>query len=157
MQLKEAELPGVGKKYLIERDNGETLAVILHNTGRREIYKTDPKTDVPDLILDLGDQEARSLGAILGGTFFQPQHVDSMYVVMKELAIEWIKLGTGSGLIGKSIRAQEIRRRTGASIIVILRGDQIIPAPSPDEILKTGDTLLVVGKREHVQNLSTLL
>jgi TrkA domain protein len=157
MEIKETDLPGLGKKYLLETGKGEMIVVIVHQTGRREVYCMPPQSDIPTLLLELEDEEARTIGGILGGLFFQPKQMDSMYVIMRELSIEWIKLEKRSRLIGKSIRQQEIRKRTGASIIAILRGGVGIPSPSPDEVLSENDTILIVGNREHVQKLRELL
>lgn len=157
MEIRESDLPGVGKKYMLETQVGDRLAVIVHTTGRREIYKTPSGDDVPVLVAELTDAEARSLGAVLGGLFFQPRHVDSMYVLMKELVIDWLRLGARSSLIGHTIREREVRKRTGVSIIAILREGQSIPNPSPDEVLREGDTLLVVGRHDQLDELRRLI
>jgi TrkA domain protein len=44
----------------------------------------------------------------------------------------------------------EIRRTTGATIIAIIRGDQAITAPEPSEILRAGDRLVVVSRRQDM-------
>ncbi|HEU0077057.1 MAG TPA: TrkA C-terminal domain-containing protein, partial [Longimicrobiaceae bacterium] len=55
-----------------------------------------------------------------------------------------------SPLAGRSIRESEVRGRTGASIIAILRGGGARPNPDPSQVVAAGDTLMVVGDREQV-------
>ena len=38
MDVREHDLPGVGKKYAIKTTEGDRMTVIIHNTGHREIY-----------------------------------------------------------------------------------------------------------------------
>jgi len=36
MTVYESDLPGVGKKFEVELENGERLVIVTHNTGKRE-------------------------------------------------------------------------------------------------------------------------
>ena len=72
-------------------------------------------------------------------------------LVMKELTIEWLLLPAHHLLTEKSIRAMEIRQRTGASIVAILRAGKAVINPNPDEVLHGDDTLMVIGNVEQVQ------
>ena len=38
IDLRETRLPGVGMKYTLRLDDGDRLAIILHNDGNRELY-----------------------------------------------------------------------------------------------------------------------
>jgi TrkA domain protein len=40
------------------------------------------------------------------------------------------------------------RTRTGASIVAIVREDQVLPSPGPAEILRSGDVLVVIGTED---------
>ncbi len=61
------------------------------------------------------------------------------------LGIEWVTLPRGSSLLGKSAMQAEVRKRTGASIVTVLRGDESIVNPGPDVIFREGDVLAVLG------------
>ena len=63
----------------------------------------------------------------------------------------------GGGTVGASIADGEYRKRTGASIVAVLRAGQSIPAPEPEFILQPGDTVVAVGTREGVGALASLL
>ncbi|WP_420124992.1 cation:proton antiporter regulatory subunit [Longimicrobium sp.] len=151
MQVKEHDLPGVGKKFALTTNEGERMTIVIHNTGHREIYLFRDREDFPSSAVRLEDAEARMLGAILGGAYFQPAVAESMEMVLGQLSVEWVRLDAGSPLAGRTIQASAIRERTGASVIAILRGGRPFPNPGPGDVMQAGDTLLVVGDRQQVQ------
>lgn len=156
MQIRESDLPGVGKKFAIVTDAGDRLSVIIHNTGHREIYHFKRAEDFPFHAIRLEDAEARKLGALLSGAYFQPTVIESMDMVLESLAIEWVKVEEGSPLAGRTIADLQIRKRTGASVTAILHGGAAIPNPQPDREILPADTLMVVGTREQVQRFLEL-
>lgn len=157
MDVREHDLPGVGKKFAVVTNDSDRLTIIIHNSGHREIYFFERGEDYPAYALRMEDSEARKLGAILGGAFFQPVVAESMEMVLDQLSVEWMKVGDGSPLAGKSLLEAAVRERTGASVIAILRNGKAIPNPQPDERIAAGDTLMVVGDREQVGRFGDLL
>ena len=123
--------------------------IVLHQTGKREIYHFEPDQTVPGEVVELTADEAQQIGSILSQTAFE---VDpSRELVMKELTIEWLLLPTGHALISQTLRDSAIRQKTGASIVAILRNEQAIINPDPDEVLQSEDTLVVIGNAKQVQ------
>ncbi len=155
MQVNEHDLPGVGKKFALTTNDGERMTVIIHNTGHREIYTFRGREEFPLAAVRMEDAEARMLGAILGGAYFQPAVAESMDMVMGQLSVEWFKVAAGSPLAGRTIQDSAIRKRTGASVIAILREGRPLPNPGPGDGIQAGDTLLVVGDRGQVQRFRT--
>ena len=147
-ELRETRLPGVGVKYtLICRGRGQRLAVILHNDGTREIYVFERPTDEePSSVVQLEDDEARQLGAVLGGAYERPKIVEELEMALGELAIEWIPVPDGSPAIGKTLAEARFRERTGITIIAILREPEPVTGAQPDDVVQAGDTLVTVGK-----------
>jgi TrkA domain protein len=147
-ELRETRLPGVGVKYtLMCRGRGQRLAVILHNDGTREIYVFDRATDEePAAVVELDDDEARQLGAVLGGAYERPKIVEELEMALGELAIEWIPVPKGSPAIGKTLAEAAFRQRTGITIIAILREPEPVAGAQPDDVIQDGDTLVTVGK-----------
>lgn len=156
MEVHEHNLPGVGKKYAIKTLDGDRLTVIIHNTGHREIYHFQRGEDYPFYAVRLEDAEARKLGAILGGAYFQPPVAESMEMVLEQLSIEWVKVEDHSPLAGTTIADAAIRQRTGASVIAILRDGKAYPNPQPAHRVEAGDTLMVVGDREQVSRFTSM-
>lgn len=155
MQVHEHDLPGVGKKFALTTNDDERMTVIIHNTGHREIYVFKGREEFPSSAVRLQDAEARMLGAILGGAYFQPAVAESMDMVLGQLSVEWFRVAAGSPLAGRTIQDSAIRKRTGASVIAILRDGRSLPNPGPGDVIDVGDTLLVVGDRQQVQRFHT--
>jgi len=153
MFVKEGELPGIGKKYSIKTENGDTVVVVIHHTGKREIYYFEEDSEEPEAVIELTDEEARTLGTILVGALFQPtSDEEKIGFLMKHLAFEWIKIPSNSFLCGKTIKELDIRKNFGVIIVAIIREENVIVSPSPLFQLQPGDTIVVVGTLENVKN-----
>ena len=156
MDVREVDLPGVGKKFALTTDDGERMTIIIHHTGDREIYNFREGEDFPFHALRLEDEEARQVAAILGGSYFQPSGGASMDLVLEQLSIEWVKIDAGSKLSGRSIGDLDIRKHTGATVLALLRGKQVIANPQPEELILVGDTVVVAGTTEQVNQFLAL-
>ena len=158
MQFKETDLPGIGKKYSVITSDGYKVAVIIHITGKREIFVFEPD-DYDDAVCDviLNEEEANQLGSVLMGAFYKPEQENIKEVLIENLAIEWLKIPENSPLVGKSIKEENIRRKTGITVIAIIKQNrETIINPSPDVKLETGDTIVVVGSREQVEKFAKM-
>lgn len=154
MNVQEHDLPGVGKKFACTTNEGDRLTLIIHNTGHRELYFFERGEDFPTQALRLEDAEARKLGALMGGAYFQPAVAESMEMVLGQLSVDWLPLQAGSPLADKTLADTRMREQTGASIIAIIRGGEAQPNPQPHETLRAGDTLMVIGSRDQVRRAS---
>jgi TrkA domain protein len=67
-------------------------------------------------------------------------------VNLRGIAIEWFRISPAAPARGKSIGELQIRKRTGVSVIDIVREGQSLPNPGPDTVLLDGDTLVVAAK-----------
>ena len=122
VDLKETRLPGVGVKYTFKTASGGRIAVILHIDGQREIYYYRRSgDDDPAAVIELHDDEARQLGAIIGGAYERPKIVEDLEMALGELHIEWIPVPDTSPAIGMSLADARLRARTGVTVIAILR------------------------------------
>lgn len=149
-EIKECDLPGIGKKFTLELDSGDKLVVVIHFSGEREVFKFMKGSDEPSSVTTLTDEEARQIGAILSGTYFQPILGDEQKLMMKNVTMEWIKITDDSRLANKKIEELEIRKMTGASITTIIRGETVIPNPRSGEIIKPQDTIIIIGNNEQI-------
>ena len=145
--LRETRLPGIGTKYTFRLADGGRLVVIMHNDGRREVYFFRHTTDEdPKAEIDLGDDEARQLGAILGGAYDRPKIVEDLEMALGELLIEWVPVPDTSPWIGKSLAESGFRAKTGITVIAILREPDPVTGAQPQDVIERGDTLVTVGK-----------
>ena len=150
MEIREIELPGVGWKYAIQTSGDRRLTVIIHHTGHRELYFFDEGAEFPSRAIRLDDTDARQLGAILSGARYQPVGEAKLETVLGQLTIDWYEVTPT--LADRTIGELEVRRRTGASIIAVLReGRPPDPNPGPEIRLQKGETLMVIGSREQVE------
>lgn len=147
IDLRETRLPGVGVKYAFRTAQGGRVSVILHIDGQREIYfyrRADD--DEPTAVIDLHDDEARQLGAVIGGAYERPKIIEDLEVALGELHIEWVPVPDTSPAIGRTLADARLRARTGVTVIAILREPEPVSGAQPDDIVQRGDTLVGVGK-----------
>ncbi|WP_226039107.1 TrkA C-terminal domain-containing protein [Natrinema sp. DC36] len=158
MTVYESDLPGVGKKFEVELENGERLVIVTHNTGKREVYlKADADAD-GDKLFEASDRLARKIGTILEGAYFQPVQADQVETMLSEdTYLEWYGVAEGAEVAGQSLAEANIRDRTGVSIVAIQRDDELISPPTPETVLTVGDTLVVTGDREGCAQFEELL
>jgi len=149
-EIKECDLPGIGKKFTLELESGDKLVVVIQFSGEREVFKFMKGSDEPSSVTTLTDEEARQIGSILSGTYFQPVLEDEQKLMMKNVTMEWIKITDDSTLANKKIEELDIRKKTGASITTIIRGETVIPNPRSGEIIKPQDTIIIIGNNEQI-------
>ena len=136
--FKQTELPGIGKRFSIKLSSGQIVSIIIHHSGKREIYVLDEDGEV-ECTVTLTDQEAREMGMVLAGAFYQPVEGDKMQMLLKQMVMEWIELPENSPLIGKTLAEADIRKKTGVIVLGVVRDNEIYPAPDPQNLpLPTG-------------------
>jgi len=146
-EIQETRLPGIGTKFTMPLASGRRLVVIVHTDGKRELYLfRHAHADEPVAVLVLDDDEARQLGAIVGGAYERPKIVEDLEFALGELQIEWTPVPEDSPTIGKTLAECAFRATTGITVIAILREPEPISGARPDDVIKTGDTLVTVGK-----------
>ena len=151
MKIKETDLPGIGKKFSFDTEAHDTLVMVIHHSGKREIYRFLEDKENPHSLIELTDEESRNMGAVLSGAYFQPAPEASMALIAKELTIEWLRIDARSPLREHTLRELGIREKTGATVVALMRGDALLPNPSPDERIQERDTLMAVGNLEQVR------
>jgi TrkA domain protein len=147
-------LPGIGLQYDFTTADGEHLSVIAHRNGSRSLdgYRGDEPDGVFSVHLTV-DEAAVLADALLAG------HDDPRLLRADELGLvaERIALSAASRWHGRPLGTTQLRTRTGASVVAILRGPNPIPSPAAAFRLAGGDTLIVVGTREGADAAAALL
>lgn len=156
-EVYETKLPGVGVRHDFVTEAGERVGVIVHRSGRREVVVYDERDpDACVTMLDLSPGDTRTFNELLGGS----QVAEAVGAVQHEidgLGIQWIPVEPRTGADGATIEDGQYRRRTGASIVAVVRGDTTIPAPTPDFRFVTGDTAVAVGTTAGLEALRALM
>jgi TrkA domain protein len=156
-RIEQTRLPGVGVRHDFVTRDGRRVGVITRHSGRRELLvydDADPDRCLQTLHLDEADSQA--LVELLGGS-----HVTEMVADVQQrvegLAIDWLSVEPGWFADGVTIADTQLRRRTGVSIVAILRGDDTIPSPEPSQSLLADDTVVVVGTPAGIEAASVIL
>lgn len=158
MDVHETKLPGVGLRYEFDNSDGKRIAVIAHRGGEFEVFvcKAPKDPDSAQRVFRLTGDEADALAQILGA----PRMVESYADLTKEipgLHSGQVPVGDGSPYAGRPLGDTRARTRTGASIVAVVRGDQVLASPGPDEVLETHDVLVVIGTDDGIAAVRHLI
>ncbi|WP_336023985.1 cation:proton antiporter regulatory subunit [Halobellus salinisoli] len=150
MTVYESDLPGVGKKHEIDLPDGTQLVVVTHNDGRREVFLRETSDSDSEKLFELPDDLARQIGTILEGAYFQPVQSQNIETLLGgDTLLEWVEVDADSPIVGQTLGESDLRAETGASVVAIERGQDVIPSPGGDTTIEAGDTLVVVGTRAN--------
>jgi monovalent cation:H+ antiporter-2, CPA2 family len=67
----------------------------------------------------------------------------------QQFDLQWIRLDPNSPIVHKSIGDSGIRKKTGASVVGVVREGQLKPNPDADFILRPGDLAAIIGNDHH--------
>lgn len=148
--VSEQHMPGIGRSYTVPGVEGSHVVVVVHNSGRRDLYAYASSCAGDPTVVSFTDDQARRLGAVLGGAYFKPTVVSEVEAVIGSLLIDWVTLRDESPGAGRTIAELEIRRQTRMTVVAIMRDDETVPAPEPDTVMRAGDRLVVVGRQEDL-------
>ena len=149
MSISESELPGIGRRFEIVATKGVRVVLVIHHSGRRDLYILKPGEDETVCAAKLTDGQARRLGAILVGAYFKPAVAEEIENIIGDFVLDWVTITEDSPMVNHSIGDLQIRHRTGMSVIAIVRGKRSINIPDASEILNPEDRLIVVGPRRN--------
>ncbi len=74
-----------------------------------------------------------------------------------QFLLEEVRIPEESPICGKSILELELRKKTGAIIIAMVKKGKVIKSPEPTEVLEAGDLLIALGSREDIAKLERLI
>lgn len=153
MNMRESDLPGIGRKFETITDNKDKVVIIIHDDGRREMHHYDDD-DYEESIssVTFTDSEARQIAGILGGMVYKPKALESIELTFDDLAIEWFKVESAAPILGKSIGEIDIRSNYSINVIAILKKNQEkLLNPGPEALLDPGDMVIISGERKDVK------
>ena len=157
MDVTETMLPGVGMRYEFQTKKRQQLGIIVDRDGTCEIigYRADDPDDATTLLV-LAQDEAETVAEILGAPRFARKLADLTREI-PGLHTEQVRLPATSQYVGETLGDTHCRTRTGASVVAIVRGEDIISSPGPEQVLLAGDTLVVIGTNSGVSKVRDLL
>lgn len=154
MDIREGELPGIGRKFEIVTKTNEKIVIVIHDDGRREMYHFDEDHEESVSSVVFNDSEARQIASIIGGMVYKPQAVESVEMALEGLVIEWFKVEPGAQAIGKTIGGIDIRNKYNVTVISMLKKNmKKLFNPGPETEIEAGDMLVLSGERPELKKL----
>lgn len=157
MEVKEVLLPGVGLRYEFDNSDGDRIGVIARRSGDFEfvVYgAADPDQARP--VFRLTDEEAEALAQILGA----PRIVERFADLTKEvpgLDAGQVEISPDSIFVDRPLGDTKARTRTGASIVAIVRDEEVLASPGPSELLRAHDILVVIGTEKGISGVQRIV
>ncbi|MEW2438921.1 cation:proton antiporter regulatory subunit [Streptomyces caniferus] len=157
MDVTEVLLPGVGLRYEFTNHQGDRLGVVARRTGDFEVvvYKAEDP-DAARTVLRLNAEEADTVAEILGAPRIAERFADLTKEVPGLLSGQ-VEVRAGSPYDGQPLGSTRARTRTGASIVAIVRGNDVIASPTPQEAFRRGDILVVIGTCEGIAGVEQII
>ncbi|RPJ54465.1 MAG: hypothetical protein EHM24_31760, partial [Acidobacteria bacterium] len=62
-----------------------------------------------------------------------------------------------SWIAGRTLAEADLRRRTGATLVALIRGEATAVHPAPGDTLKAGDLVTLVGDRRQIALATDLI
>lgn len=140
------------------------LSARVLNPGLFIISRAVEESSVPKLTR-AGADRAISPHAIggrrLAHLFLSPSVIDFFDTVISKgeesLSLEGIKVRGQGGAVGQCLSDLALRERTGANLLVVLRGREVLPNPEGCLVLEEDDRLLALGTAEQLRALEKIL
>lgn len=146
----------VRTRYLADVDE-------LRRLGANEIIPEELETSIEifarvldrysvprNLILDLVDRLRRDHYGILRDLGHSPTKVELPLDVISQLDVELCSLRQESPAVGRSLAEINLRAETGAMVIGVRRGKEMLANPGPDFRFAAGDIAFLLGDRPQL-------
>lgn len=83
--------------------------------------------------------------------------LDQLVTAMRGVEISWLPVEAESAMVGLSLKEANVRAKTGASVIALVRSGQVTPNPKSDTVFHGGDLVGVIGSPSEVAEATQLL
>ena len=100
---------------------------------------------------------ASALGSRLPCRNLRNASAHALPAILREAQLRTVRVPEKAGAAGKLIGELALRTRTGASIVGIQRDEASLINPGPDEELRAGDDVLLLGNQGHLDSAQKLL
>jgi CPA2 family monovalent cation:H+ antiporter-2 len=83
--------------------------------------------------------------------------LDRLITSTRDFEISWVEILPGATVADRTIGQSALRKRTGASVVGIIRGEHVEVNPGPDTMLHAGDRVGVIGLSKQIAAAEELL
>ena len=130
-------LKELGVKKVVSKAVNELQGRVLEKVGADLVVRPER---------DMAVRVARSLAS---------RHVVDMLELSPSYLVE--EVDVGEKLSGRSLSDLDLRTRFGVNVLLIKRDSQILITPTPETQLQMGDILVVVGEKQGLSRLESVL
>lgn len=132
----------------------------LHRLGADEVVPEEYETSLelasrvlaafgaPDDLVEREKSELRRRSSAIVSGSAPPLAQHALRALTRSAGLVELRVEEGGQAQRKSLRELDLRRRTGASVLALLRGREMLGQPDPDLELCEGDVLVVAGTAE---------
>ena len=155
--VEKAKLPGFGVRQEFTLQSGRRVGVITLKAGGRQLVVYDAKDpDSAVAAVELNDAEAALLAELLGapGAMERLAHIQEQ---VEGIVTANVPVAPGSPYDGRTLGDAGIRSRTGASIVAVFRGDEVVASPAPSFQFQGDDRVVIVGTEKGVAAATHIL
>jgi TrkA domain protein len=157
VEVSETLLPGVGIRYEITTRTGERVGLVAHRTGEFDLVvypADDPDTCVE--LLTLTAAEADTLAELMGAPRIAERFADLTREIPGLVAAQ-VAVPASSLYAGHTLGDTRARTLTGASVVALVRGQDVLASPGPDTPLEAGDVLVVIGTEDGIAGVRRIV
>lgn len=142
-------LKKLGAKQVISEDFETSIEVVAH------VLK---HCGVPDNIVEAETIAIRSDGyAMLRGKASSRAGIEEIIRILERTTTQTYYLGEKSFANGKTLAEVDLRKRTGCSVIAVVRAGIPTTSPPSDFVLQANDVLVLVGAHQQIDAARKLL
>lgn len=88
---------------------------------------------------------------VLRGATVPDLKLDALRHLGIQRALEMVEVEEGSAAVGSNPASLELRRRTGATVIAVIRNERAVYDYDPEFRFRAGDTVVLIGTRESLE------
>lgn len=81
----------------------------------------------------------------------------SLIDAANNIELTWFRLPSGNSIVGQTLAEANLRARTGASVVAIVRDDQVTTNPKSMTVFEAGDRIGMIGDKEQIAHVQQLL
>ena len=150
-------LPSIGVRYEFTSHDGQRIGIIARRSGEFDVVRyarDDPDEAQP--VFHFTDEEADAVAQILGA----PRIAERFTELTREvpgLEAGQVHIRPGSPFADRPLGDTRARTRTGASIVAIVRNEEVLASPGPAEMLHVQDVLIVIGTEDGIAGVEKII
>ena len=137
------QLANLGAQHVIHPELEGGLEIVRHTLlqlglSPQEIHRYMDAVREDHYDLDINSEEEHRL-------------LHELLHAVKSIEIMWFRLPAGNDLVGKTLADANLRARTGASVVAILRTGEVMANPKSNTTFQAEDRIGLIGEKEQFE------